>query len=144
MRQGWDEYFLDLAEKVATRSTCDRLHVGAVIVKDKNIIATGYNGSASGMPHCDDVGHLLVNGRCERTIHAEQNAIIQAAKHGTSIEGAEIYVTHSPCYTCSKFIISAGIKRVICGSLYSKDDVLGFLHEGKVDFELIERIEHDN
>lgn len=137
MRQGWDNYFLDLADKVATRSTCDRLHVGAVIVKDRNIIATGYNGSPSGMDHCDQVGHLLINGRCERTIHAEQNAIIQAAKHGTSIEGSEIYVTHSPCYTCAKFIITAGIKRVVCRSLYSKDDVVDFLNIGGVDFEVI-------
>lgn len=136
MRQDWDDYFLDLAEKVATRSTCDRLHVGAVIVKDRNIVATGYNGSPSGLAHCDDVGHLIKNGRCERTIHAEQNAIIQAAKHGTTIEGSEIYVTHSPCYTCAKFIITAGIKRVVCRTLYSKDDVVDFLRDGGVEFVL--------
>lgn len=137
MRQDWDNYFLDLAEMVATRSTCDRLNVGAVIVRQRNIIATGYNGSPSGMPHCDEVGHLMVDGSCQRTIHAEQNAIIQAAKHGTNVGGAGIYVTHSPCYTCAKFIITAGIRWVKCRSLYSSGGGVDLLKDGGVDLKVV-------
>lgn len=137
MRQDWNNYFLDLAEKAATRSTCDRLHVGAVIVKDKNIVSTGYNGSPSGMPHCDEAGHLMLNGSCARTIHAEQNAIIQAAKHGMSIQGADIYVSHTPCYTCAKFIVTAGIKRVFCRSPYSSDRGIELFRQAGVSFEFV-------
>lgn len=87
-RQSWDEYFIRIAEEVATRSTCNRKHVGAVIVRERSILATGYNGSIRGMPHCDDVGHLMVNDHCIRTVHAEANAIAQAARNGVRIEGA--------------------------------------------------------
>src|SRR5688572_32664369 len=98
-RADWDEYFMRIAVDVSERSTCDRKHVGAVIVRDRNILSTGYNGSVSGLPHCDDVGHLMENGHCVATIHAESNAIIQAAKHVTSIDGASIYTTASPCWS---------------------------------------------
>ena len=116
IRPSWDEYFMRIAHEVATRSTCPRLAVGAVIVRDKRILTTGYNGSPSGMPHCDDVGCLIriVDGResCQRTLHAEQNAIIQAAYHGVSITGASIYCTHQPCLMCVKMIMNAGVEEV--------------------------------
>ena len=137
MRQDWHNYFLDIAEKVSTRSTCDRLHVGAVLVKEKNIIATGYNGSPSGMPHCDEVGHLMKNNSCQRTIHAEQNAIIQAAKNGAQTKGAILYISHSPCYTCAKFIVTAGIEKVYVRSLYSSSEGVDLLTEAGVQFNVV-------
>ena len=118
VRDDWNIYFMRIAKQVATRATCDRKHVGAVIVKDKNILATGYNGSISGMPHCDEMGHMMENDHCVATIHAEANAILQAAKHGTSINGADIYITASPCWSCFKLIANAGIRRVFFGEFY--------------------------
>jgi len=113
VRPTWDQYFMNMAVAAAHMGTCDRLAVGCVLVKDKRVIATGFNGSVSGQPHCDDVGHLLSEGgRCIRTVHAEQNAILQCAKHGISSEGAYAYVTHEPCENCTKFLIQAGIKKV--------------------------------
>jgi len=106
---------------VATRATCDRLHVGAVVVRDKRIIATGYNGSVSGDVHCHDVGCHVVNGHCMRTIHAESNAILQCAKFGVSTEGAAMYVTHFPCLLCSKQIIQAGIRQLYYAEEYRVD-----------------------
>lgn len=118
MRQSWNEYFMQLAEKVATRSTCDRAHVGAVIVNnDHRIVATGYNGSISGNPHCDDVGHVLRDGHCIATIHAEENALLYCAKEGIPVKGCTIYITHFPCLNCTKSIIQAGITKV-----YYKED----------------------
>lgn len=117
-RPSWDEYFLEIAKVVAKRSTCDRSHVGAVIAKNKVILSTGYNGAPRGLPHCDDVGHEIVDGHCIRTAHAEANAIAQAAKNGASIEGASLYLTISPCYDCFKMIVNAGIKEVIYDSFY--------------------------
>ena len=118
VRVDWNIYFMRIAKQVATRATCDRKHVGAVIVKDKNILATGYNGSISGMPHCDEVGHMMENDHCVATIHAEANAILQAAKHGTAIDGADIYVTASPCWNCFQLIANAGIRRIFYGEFY--------------------------
>ncbi len=118
IRPTWDQYFLKIAETVATRATCDRLHVGAVLARNKVILATGYNGAPRGLKHCDDAGHELVDGHCVRTIHAEANAIVHAAKHGTNIDGATIYLTNSPCYDCFKMIVNAGIKRVVYASFY--------------------------
>ena len=117
-RPSWDEYFLEIAKVVATRSTCDRANVGAVIAKNKVILSTGYNGAPRGLPHCNDVGHEIVDGHCIRTAHAETNAIAQAAKNGTPIEDASIYLTISPCYACFKIIVNAGIKEVVYGSFY--------------------------
>jgi dCMP deaminase len=117
-RVSWDEYFMNIAREVATRATCNRKHVGAVIVRDKTILSTGYNGSIRGLPHCDDDDHMMEDGHCVRTIHAENNAIIQAAKNGTAIEGAMIYVTASPCWNCFKMIANAGIKRIAFGEFY--------------------------
>ncbi len=135
VRADWNSYFMGIARQVAARATCDRKHVGAVIVKDKNILATGYNGSISGMPHCDEMGHMIENDHCVATIHAEANAILQAAKHGTSIDGADIYITASPCWSCFKLIANAGIRRVFYGELY-RDRRIHDVAE-KVGIELI-------
>ncbi|WP_338866549.1 cytidine/deoxycytidylate deaminase family protein [Myxococcus stipitatus] len=117
-RVSWDQYFMDIAKQVATRATCDRKHVGAVIVRGRTILSTGYNGSIRGLPHCDDVGHMMENGHCVATVHAEANAIIQAATNGVAIDGATIYTTASPCWPCFKLIANAGLVRVVFGEFY--------------------------
>ncbi len=117
-RADWDEYFMNIAKVVASRSTCDRKFVGAVIVRDKTILSTGYNGSIRKLEHCDEVGHLMENGHCVATIHAEANAILQAAKNGVRIEGATIYTSASPCWPCFKMICNAGIVRICYGEFY--------------------------
>lgn len=109
---------MNIAREVATRSTCDRKHVGAVLVRDKCILATGYNGSIRGVPHCDEVGHMMEDGHCVRTVHAEANAIVQAAKNGVRIDGASIYVTASPCWSCFRLIANAGVQRIAFGEFY--------------------------
>lgn len=118
-RPSWDEYFIKIAEHVGSRSTCDRAHVGAVIAKNKVIMSTGYNGAPRGLPHCDDIGHEIVDGHCIRTVHAEANAIAQAARNGSPIEGATIYQTVSPCYDCFKMMVNAGIQEVVYRQFYS-------------------------
>ena len=113
VRESIHQYFFQIARDVATRSTCEKRHVGAVIVDENNhILTTGYNGSVSGLPHCDDIGCDLKYGKCVRTIHAEVNAILQAAKRGVKIDGARIYTTINPCFSCTKLLINAGIKEV--------------------------------
>ncbi len=124
-RLGWDEYFMSIARTVAGRSTCDRKFVGAVLVRDRRILSTGYNGSVSGMPHCDDVGHMMEGGHCVATIHAEANAIIQAARSGVMIDGATLYVTASPCWSCFKMVANAGIRRIVYGEFYRDDRIHG-------------------
>jgi len=113
MRPNFQDYALSLCSVVATRSTCDRLNVGAILTRDNVILATGYNGAPRGMGHCDDEGHELDGNHCVRTVHAEANAISQAAKMGTPINGSVLYCTHLPCYTCAKMLINAGVIRVI-------------------------------
>lgn len=108
----WDQYFMMQAVLLASRSTCERLSVGAVIVRDKRIIAGGYNGSVAGDDHCIDVGCYLEDGHCVRTIHAEMNAILQCAKFGESTDDAEIYVTDFPCLQCTKMLLQAGITKI--------------------------------
>jgi len=117
-RVDWHTYFMNIARQAATRSTCDRKHVGAVIVRDRTILSTGYNGSIRGMPHCDDVGHTMDNDHCVATVHAEANAIIQAAKNGVRIEDAELYTTASPCWSCFKLIANASIRRIYYSEFY--------------------------
>ena len=117
-RVSWKDYFMNIAREVATRSTCDRKHVGAVIVREKTILSTGYNGSIKGLPHCDEVGCEMVDGHCVRTTHAEANAIVQAAKNGIQINQSEIYVTASPCYECFKLIANAGINVIYYDEFY--------------------------
>ena len=135
-RASWDEYFMAIAREVATRATCDRKHVGAVIVRDRSILATGYNGSIHGLPHCDEEGHLMEDGHCVRTIHAEANAVIQAARNGVRIEGAGIYVTASPCFACFKLIANAGIKRIAFGEFYRDQRIFDFAQQ--LGIELVE------
>jgi dCMP deaminase len=118
IRASWDDYFMNIAREVSTRSTCDRKYVGAVVVRDKSILATGYNGSIRGLPHCDDVGHSMEDGHCVRTVHAEANAIAQAARQGVRIDASTIYVTASPCWGCFRLIANAGIVRVCFGEFY--------------------------
>ena len=120
-RASWDEYFMKVAEVVASRSTCDRKQVGAVVVRDKIILSTGYNGSLRGLPHCSEVGHMIENEHCVATIHAEQNAIIQAARTGVTIDGGMIYVTASPCWSCFKCIANAGLRRMTDGELSTQN-----------------------
>lgn len=132
IRPSWNEYFLNIAHEVAQRSTCERAQVGAVIVRDKRILTTGYNGSPRGLPHCTEVGCLMDNGHCVRTLHAEQNAIIQAALHGVITEGATIYVTHQPCFNCAKTIINAGISEIVFDRPYQDDRSLEFLAQAGV------------
>jgi dCMP deaminase len=122
-RVPWDEYFMNIATVVASRSTCPRKFVGSVIVRDKTILSTGYNGSIRGMPHCTDEGHMMENDHCVATIHAEANAIIQAAKNGVVIDGATIYVTASPCWSCFKMIANGGIRRICYGEFYRDDRI---------------------
>ncbi|MCD4749433.1 MAG: dCMP deaminase family protein [Thermoanaerobaculales bacterium] len=129
MRVSWDRYFMNLAAQAATRSTCPRKHVGAIIVRDKTVLSTGYNGSLRGASHCTEVGCLMVNGHCIRTVHAEANALVQAARHGTRLEGAEIYVTASPCFDCFKLIVNAGLRTVYFGEFYRDERVLEFADE---------------
>jgi dCMP deaminase len=122
-RASWDEYFMDIAHVVATRSTCQRKYVGAVIVRDRTILSTGYNGSIRGMPHCTDVGHMMEAGHCVATIHAEANAIIQAAKNGVLIDRGTLYVTASPCWNCFKQSANAGIARICYGEFYRDERI---------------------
>lgn len=117
-RESWDAYFMRLARQAATRSTCDRRHVGAVIVREHFILATGYNGSLPGAPHCTDVGHDMHDGHCVRTVHAEANAICQAARNGVRTDGATAFVTASPCLSCLKLLVSAGVRRVVWADDY--------------------------
>ena len=156
IRPSWDEYFLELIESISKRATCNRGRSGCVIVKDRQILATGYVGSAKGLPHCDDVGHLMkkvlnedgsVSEHCVRTIHAEQNAICQAAKFGISLNGATIYVNMTPCRVCTMLIINCGIKRVVCARKYklSKESEELFKQAGvEIEFKSDEIQKYDD
>lgn len=139
MRPEWDSYFMKIAYAVSERSTCDRAFVGAVLVLEKRILTTGFNGSPAGQPHCDEVGHLLVENHCVRTIHAETNAIIQAALHGISTRGSTCYVTHFPCINCTKALINAGMTRLVYNVAYRVDDnALEFLRTANVEINNLE------
>ncbi len=126
-RPSWDEYFMELTRAVAQRATCDRGRSGCVVVRDRQLLVTGYVGSPMGLPHCDEVGHLMKktvheDGRttehCVRTVHAEQNAICQAARRGIALDGATLYCKMTPCRVCAMLIINCGIKRVVCEFKY--------------------------
>jgi len=126
-RPSWDEYFMEITNLVATRATCLRRKVGAILVKDRRILATGYNGPPKGVPHCDELGGCLreklsvpsgERQELSRAVHAEQNAIIQAAKMGTNIDGATLYVTNHPCFICAKMLINAGVSKIIFADGY--------------------------
>ncbi len=145
-RPTWHQYFLTITRNVAERSTCTRAKVGAVIVRDKNILATGYNGAPAGLPHCLDVGCLVYTSRtpsgeleenCFRTIHAEINAIAQAAKNGASIRDADIYITHTPCIHCVKVLINTGIRRIFYEREYKRATIEELLRGAKIDLECV-------
>jgi dCMP deaminase len=140
-RPSWDQYFMTITEQVANRSTCLRAKVGAVIARDRSILATGYNGAPAGLPHCLDVGCLVYESKnpdgeieqnCYRTIHAEINAIAQAARNGVAIRDADIYVTHTPCIHCMKVLINTGIKTVFYGQAYKLHTVTNLLKDARV------------
>ena len=149
VRPGWDEYFLKIVEMVGSRGSCDRFRGGCVITRDKRIISTGYAGSPVGLPHCDEVGHEMhtvthsdnsVSRHCIRTAHAEQNAICEAARMGIALEGGTLYCQMTPCYTCAKMIINAGIKRVVCARDYhSGSRSKEVFQEASIEFSLIDR-----
>jgi len=142
-RPDWDEYFLEIAKLVSKRSTCLRRKVGAVLVKDKRILATGYNGAPSGIKHCEEVGCLreklkVPSGQRHelcRGLHAEQNVILQAALHGVSTRGATLYITDSPCIICAKMLINAGVKKVVFLGEYPDKMALEFLKEAKIEIK---------
>jgi dCMP deaminase len=126
---------MDIAKQVATRATCDRKHVGAVLVRDRTILSTGYNGSIRGLPHCDEVGHMMENGHCVATVHAEANAILQAAKNGIRIDGATLYTTASPCWPCFKLVANSGCVRIVYGEFYRDPRI--FEVAGQLKLELV-------
>lgn len=145
-RLTWDQYFMTITQQVAERSTCNRAKVGAVIVRDRNILATGYNGAPAGMPHCTDAGCLIyesktpngeVEQNCFRTIHAEINAIAQAAKNGSNIKDSSIYVTHTPCIHCIKVLVNTGIKTVYYESPYKLNTLEEILRNTRVHMEKV-------
>lgn len=128
-RPSWDHYFMEITKTVALRATCDRGRSGCVITRDKQILVTGYVGAPKGLPHCDEVGHQMktithedgsVSEHCQRTTHAEQNAIVQAAKFGVAINGGTLYCTMTPCATCAKMVITGGISKVVCEKRYHR------------------------
>ena len=146
-RPSWDEYFLKLAMLASERSTCPRMHVGCVLVRDKFVLATGYNGSLPGLPHCEEVGCLIVDNHCVRTNHAEINALTQAATHGVNLKGSTAYITNMSCTTCAKALIAAGIKRVVVFSDYHDTLATKFYTESGVEIvklKIPEKIIHYN
>ncbi|MFA5063539.1 MAG: cytidine/deoxycytidylate deaminase family protein [Candidatus Omnitrophota bacterium] len=146
-RPSWDEYFLDVAKLVAKRATCLRRSVGAVLVKDKRILATGYNGAPSGLKHCFEVGCMrqklkVPSGERHelcRALHAEQNALIQASLYGISVKGSTIYATCQPCVICAKMLINAGIKEIVIAEGYPDKLALDFLKEAKIKIKRISK-----
>jgi dCMP deaminase len=132
-RASWDEYFMSIAQVVSSRSTCPRKYVGAVIVRNRTILSTGYNGSIRGLPHCSDVGHMMEAGHCVATIHAEQNAILQAAKNGVMIDGGAIYVTASPCWNCFKACANGGIQRICYAEFYRDERIFDVAKQLKIE-----------
>lgn len=142
MRPGWDEYFMDIARTVATRATCPRASVGAVVVRDHRILTTGYNGAPRGVAHCTEVGCAMSGGHCLRSTHAEANAVVQGALHGVSLAEGTIYCTHQPCINCAKLLISAGITRIVYDESYPDELAAELLAEAGVSvahFATLER-----
>lgn len=135
-RQSWQEYFMNIADLVSERSTCDRAFVGCVLVnKDNRIVSTGYNGSISGNPQCDEVGHKIRDGHCIATIHAEMNALLYCAQEGITVKGSVCYVTHFPCLNCTKALIQAGISKIYYREGYRIDDyAIEFLENNGIEY----------
>lgn len=124
---------MEIARTVATRATCPRASVGAVLTREKRILTTGYNGAPRGVAHCTDVGCIMVDGHCQRATHAEANAIVQGALHGVGLAGATAYCTHQPCSACSKLLISAGVERIVYADAYPDPVAEALLAEARVD-----------
>lgn len=139
MRKSWKEYFMDITDIVASRSTCNRAMVGCVLVnKDNRIVSTGYNGSITDNPHCDEIGHTMRDGHCIATIHAEMNALLYCAKEGISVKGSSCYVTHFPCLNCTKSLLQAGIKEIYYRNDYRIDDyAIELLEKNNIIYEKI-------
>jgi len=135
MRPDWTQYFLTIAETVATRATCPRKHVGAVVVLNNRILVTGYNGSMAGMPHCEDVGCDIVDNHCQNVLHAEVNAVAQAARNGIRLEGATCYCTLSPCWSCFKLLVNAGIKAIVYQEFYRDDRIFNAAKQLGIDLK---------
>jgi dCMP deaminase len=142
-RPSWDQYFLKLAMLASERSTCPRMHCGCVLVKERFVLATGYNGSLPGHPHCEDEGCLVVDNHCVRTNHAEINALVQAAVHGINVKGATAYITNMSCTTCAKALIAAGIKRVVVFSEFHDTLATQFFAESGVEIVMQEMPEKE-
>ncbi len=136
-RPSWDEYFLKLAMLVSERATCPRMHCGCVLVREKRILSTGYNGSIPGDGHCEDIGCYVVDNHCIRTIHAEMNALLQCSIHGVSTKGAAAYITNMPCTNCAKALIAAGITEIVVFSDYHNTQAEEFLSLAKVKIRRI-------
>lgn len=132
-RPSWDEYFMQIARDASTRATCLRRQVGAVVVLDKRILTTGYNGAPHGLPHCTEIGCKMQDGHCIRTLHAEQNAIVQGALNGVSLRGATLYVTCQPCNNCAKMIINAGIGRVVFDGDYPDEFAMELFDQANME-----------
>ncbi len=137
-RPSWDQYFLNIADVVATRSTCPRRAVGAVLVRQRQILSTGYNGAPRGLVHCTDAGCLMRDGHCVRTSHAEMNAIAQAAYHGVAVSDSTLYCTDKPCLICTKLLINAGIRRIVYRREYEDSVSDGMLAEAGIAVEQID------
>lgn len=136
-RKSWDEYFMEITEMVATRSTCDRAFVGCVLVnQDHRIVSTGYNGSLSGNESCDEIGHTMRDGHCIATIHAEMNALLYCAKEGISVKNCVAYVTHFPCLNCTKALLQAGIRGIYYKEAYRIDEyAMKLIKKNNVDLK---------
>lgn len=147
IRPSWDDYFMEVADAISKRATCDRGRSGCVIARDRQLLVTGYVGSPQGLPHCDEIGHQMkkvihedghVTQHCVRTVHAEQNAICQAAKRGISIDGATLYCRMTPCRTCAMLIINCGITRVVCENRYhSADESEGMFKQAGIQLDYV-------
>lgn len=132
-----DQYFLALANLTSARATCDRLWAGCVLVKDGEIVSTGYNGAPSGLPECDEVGHLLVDDHCRRAVHSEINAIYQAKKRLKNLDGVIAYINATPCENCLAELLKHGIKRIVCGSIYKNSERIDFTQKMALAFSAI-------
>jgi dCMP deaminase len=146
-RPSWDEYFLKVAMLVSERATCPRMHCGCVLVREKQILSTGYNGSIPGDRHCEDDGCIIVDNHCIRTIHAEMNAILQCSSHGISTQGSTAYITNMPCTNCAKALITAGIKEIVIFSDYHDTLAEEFFKKANVNIKRLsipnKNIEYD-
>jgi|SRR5689334_4387283 len=138
-RLTWDEYFTKMLSVVSERATCDRGRAACVVTRDRQVLATGYVGSPAGFPHCDDAGHLIEDGHCVRTVHAEQNALASAARRGIALDGTTWYTTLVPCHVCAMLMVTAGAQRVVAAHTYQSTTGLHILHQANVSCKILSR-----